>query len=171
MGTLHRFHHFDSSSFHFHLVSIEGHRSKQIAEVKGWENPQDKALKLKYLLEPHRKESIPHGAYVSTRLVYASAFHKWHYLQALPNISQRTKSTFHSSFWQMNTIVMGFLFVLGKIEIILSYSQYPNSSIKSPMDLCYRIACRNTVECYLQALRNILAQAKLCRFILLVLSH
>jgi hypothetical protein len=59
---------------------------------------------------------------VSTRFIYALALHKWHYLQVLPNISQRTKYTFHYSFWQMNTIVMGFLFVLGKIEIILSYS-------------------------------------------------
>jgi hypothetical protein len=61
---------------------------------------------------------------VSTRLVYASALHKWRYLRALPNISQRTESAFHYLFWQMNTIFMGFLFVLGKIEIILSYSQY-----------------------------------------------
>jgi hypothetical protein len=89
----------------------------------------------------------------------------------LPNISQRTKSAFHYSFWQMNTIVMGFLFVLGKIEIILSYSQYPSSSIKAPMDLCYRIACRNIVGHYLQVLHNILAEAKLYKVILPILSH
>jgi hypothetical protein len=29
----------------------------------------------------------------------------------------------------MNTIVMGFLFILGKIEIILGYAQSPSSSI------------------------------------------
>jgi hypothetical protein len=29
---------------------------------------EDKALKLQEILEPHREDSIPHGAYVSTRI-------------------------------------------------------------------------------------------------------
>jgi hypothetical protein len=56
-----------------------------------------------------------HVVDVSTILVYASSLHKWHYIQVLPNISQRTQSAFHYSFWQMNTIIMGFLLFLGKI--------------------------------------------------------
>jgi hypothetical protein len=151
-------------------VSNKEQRCFRVQRFSGTELKMDKAQVYKFLAA-RGEHAIPHGAYVITRLVYASALHKWHYLQALPNISQRTKSAFHYSFWQMNTIVMGFLFILGKIAIILSYSQYPSSSIKAPMDLCYRIACRNTVGCYLQALRNILAENELCRVILPVLSH
>ena len=151
-------------------VSNKEHRCFRVQRFSGIELKMDKAQVYK-LLVARGEHAIPHGAYVSIILFYASALHKWCYLQVLTNISQRTKSAFHYSFWQTNTIVMGFLFVLGKIEIILSYSQYPNSSIKEPMDLCYRISCINTVGRYLQALRNILAEAKLCRVILPVLSH
>jgi hypothetical protein len=123
--------------------------------------------------ESPRKKAPPLVLFlsISTIFVYASTLHKWSYLQVLPNISQRTKSASHHSFWQMNKIVMGFLFVLGKIEIILSYSQYQSSSIKASKDLCYWIACKNIVRHYLQALCNILAEAKFCKVILPVLSH
>jgi hypothetical protein len=73
--------------------TLDNYNSTRVETKKPWATNQ-----ADFKVNQHACDHIFNIAYVSTRLVYASALHKWRYLQVLPNISQRTESTFHYSF-------------------------------------------------------------------------